>query len=111
MAAITVQNISLTASLTPSFAAASSGGDYFANNGKIFLYIKNANVGAPRTVTINSQVNCNYGHDHNIEVTVPASSEELVGFFSTDRFNDVSGRVQITYSSEADLTVAAISVG
>jgi len=110
MAAITVQNITLNTSLTPTFAAAAAAGDYFANTGKIFVYIKNANVGASRTITVNSQVNCNQGHDHNVTITVPASSEELCGPFPASRFNDADGRVQMTYSSEADLTLAAISL-
>ena len=110
MAAITVQNITLNTSLTPTFAAAAELGDYFANNGKIFLYIKNANVGVARVLSINSQVLCNQGVDHNISVTVPASSEELVGPFDVNRFNDSSGYVQVTYTDHEDLTVAAISL-
>ena len=109
MAELTVQNVSVGASLTPEFTAAASGGDSFANTGKILLYIKNEAV-ASRTVTIASQVECNQGETHNVVVTVPASSEEMVGFFSINRFNDSDGEAQITYDDEADVTVAAISV-
>ena len=110
MAAITVQNVTVTTSLTPSFAAASATGDYFQNNGKILLYFKNASVAEARTVTISAQAECNQGHEHDITVTVSTSSEEIVGFFRMNRFNDKDGRVQITYDNHADLTVAAISV-
>ena len=110
MAALTVQNITLAASLTPTFAAAAAAGDYVANTGKIFLYFKNANVGVARTVTIHSQVLCSQGVEHDVTVTVPASSEEIIGFFDVNRFNDINGRLQMTYSSEADLTIAAISI-
>ena len=110
MAALTVQNITLGTTLTPTFASAAELGDYFANTGKIFLYFKNANVGASRVITIASQVACSQGTTHNITVTVPASSEEMVGFFDVNRFNDLNGRVQITYTDHEDVTVAAISV-
>ena len=110
MAALTVQSITSLSSITPSFAAASSGGDTFENNGRTLLYIKNANVGASRTVTINSLVNCNQGHDHDVEVTVAASSEEMTSFFPMARFNNTTGSASVTYSTEADLTIAAIKV-
>jgi hypothetical protein len=109
MAAITVQNITLNTSLTPTFAAAAELGDYFANTGKIFLYLKNANVAA-RVITVNSQVNCNQGFDHNVTINLPATSEELCGPFDINRFNDTDNRVQITYDHHEDVTVAAISL-
>lgn len=110
MAAITVQNVTAETTLTPVFVAASEGGDYFANSGTIMLYVKNAHAVDARTVTIHSQVDCNQGHEHDLTVSVPESSERMVGFLSVGRFNDCAGRVQITYSSEANVTVAAISI-
>jgi len=107
----TAQNMSIAASLTPVFTAAAAAGDSFANTGKIFVYFKNANVGVSRIVTIHSQVLCNQGVEHDVTITVPASSEEMMGFFSMDRFNDASGLVQMTYDSEADLTLAVVSAG
>ena len=110
MAQLTVQEVSKNSSLTPSFSAASSEGDTFLNNGKVLVYAKNANVGASRTITINSLVDCNQGFDHDITVTIPQSSEEMVGFFETDRFNNSSGQVSMTYDDESDLTIAAIRI-
>ena len=110
MAAITVQNVTKDASLTPSFVAASELGDYFANTGKIIVYAKNVDAGDSKVITVASQVQCSLGSTHNITVTVPASSEEIVGFFSVDRFNDANGRVQMTYDDHTDLTLAAISI-
>jgi hypothetical protein len=107
---ITVQNITKATSLTPSFEAANADGNYFKNTGKIFVYAKNANVGASRTITIASQVECNQGSTHNVTITVPASSEEMCGSFDVNRFNDSDGYVQMTYDDEADLTLAVISV-
>jgi hypothetical protein len=109
MAALTVQTVAKTGT-TPTYAAAAAAGDTFANNGRTFLVVKNANVAATRTVTINSLVNCNQGFDHDVAVVVAISSEEWIGPFEPSRFNNSSGSVSATYSSEADLTVAAISI-
>lgn len=109
MAALTVQSIALTG-LTPAYTAAAELGDTFVNNGKTFLVVKNANVGVARTVTINSLVNCNFGTDHDITVSVPASSEEWIGPFSRTRFNDSDGAAGVTYDDETDVTVAAIEL-
>lgn len=110
MALLDVQTMSLATSLTPSFDAAASGGDTFLNNGRTFIYAKNANVGASRTITVNSLTNCDQGEDHNITITVPLSSEELSGPYPPNRFNSPTGVVTMTYDSEADLTIAIISI-
>lgn len=110
MAELTVQDVSKTTTLTPTFAAAASGGDTFENNGRVLVYAKNGNVGASRTITVNSLVNCSMGHDHDITITVPASSEEMCGFFETNRFNNSSNQVSMTYDDEADITLAAIRI-
>ncbi len=109
MALLTVQTVTKDG-ITATYAAAAAAGDTFANNGKTFIIVKNANVSTARTVTIDSLTSCNYGHDHNIAVSVPASSEKWIGPFETTRFNSAAGIVTATYSSEADLTVAAVSI-
>lgn len=111
MAALTVQNITLTTSLTPSYTAAAAGGDTFVNNGRTFFQMVNGSGGAI-VATFNSLTNCNQGHDHNIEVTIPAGSEEMVGPFPANRFNASDGTgVAVTYDGVTSLTVAAISLG
>ncbi len=112
MAVITVQSI-VAAGLTPTFAAASSGGDTAINNGQMFLYVRNGHASAARQVTIDSLVNCDQGTDHNIVVSVPGGpSEEMIGPFQENRFSDPDGTgIQITYDDEADLTIAAIQLG
>lgn len=110
MAELTVQAITQGTSLTPSFAAAGASGDTFANNGKVFIYAKNVDAGASRTITIDSLVNCNQGSDHNATITIPLSSEEMAGPYSRERFNDTTGKVSMTYDDESDLTIAIISL-
>jgi hypothetical protein len=109
MAALTVQKIALAASLTPTFASAAAAGDTFVNDGRTFVYAKNAS-GSAITITVDSLVNCSQGHDHNITITVPGNSEELCGPFPPSRFNSAANAVAMTYSAHTDLTVAAISL-
>ena len=109
MSSLTVQNISLDG-LKPSFAAAAEDGDTFVNNGRTFLHVKNDDTDAVRTVTINSLVDCNQGHDHNIVVEVPKDEERIIGPFSPSRFNSNTGEVSVTYDDESDVTVAVISL-
>lgn len=109
MAALTVQEISLTTSLTPSFVSADAGGDTFVNNGRTFLYIKNGG-GSPITATVDSLVLCSQGFDHNIDIVVPAGSEEMCGPFNESRFNTVSS-ASISYSDVTSVTIAAIALG
>jgi len=111
MAALTIQEFDKDSSLTPSFAAATAGGDTFLNDGRTFLYIKNGS-GGDLDVTVDSLVNCNQGSDHNIVTTVPAGSEEMVGPFTpASRFNGDNNYASITYSGVTSLTIAAIKMG
>lgn len=113
MATLTVQTI-VRAGLTPSLAAAAAGGDAFPNNGKTFLRVVNANVGAARTVTIASQLPAGGipqgAAKADIAIAVPASGERWIGPFDAGSFNDTNGRVVMTYSSEADVTVGVYSL-
>ena len=110
MAKLDVEVMDIDNELKPTFNAGSSGGDYFANNSKVLVYFKNANAGVVRTITIHSQVDCDEGSEHDVSVEVPISGEIMVGFLKAGRFNDVSGDVLMTYSSEADLTIAVIRI-
>ena len=110
MAALTVQDITLTTSLTPTYASAAGGGDTFVNNGRTFLHILNGS-GSPITATVDSLVACNQGTDHDVAITIPAGSEEMCGPFPAARFNSATGSVSVTYSDVTSLTIAAISLG
>lgn len=114
MAVLTVQSIVRAGLTDAGGAAASAGGDSFANNGKRFLRVINANGAATRTVTIASQLAAaaipQGAAASNLAVVVPISGEKWIGPFDPASFNDANGRVVFTYSSEADLTVAAYSL-
>lgn len=110
MSQLTVQEVDKNNPVTPTFNAAASGGDSFLNNGRVVVYFKNADGAATRTITFDSLVDCNQGFDHDIEVEVPISGEKMVGFFETNRFNDTSGLINMTYDDESDLTVAVVKI-
>lgn len=104
MAELTVQKV-LLGGLDPVYSAADVLGDTFANDGKLFLHVKNGDA-SPKTVTIDSVAQCSHGFDHDIAVTIPASDEKLIGPFPAYRFNDANGKVKVTYSAITSVTVA-----
>lgn len=110
MAALTVQNITLSTSLTPTFANADVAGDSFINNGRTFLYIRNAS-GSPITATVDSLVDCSQGFDHDIVITIPAGSEEMCGPFNVSRFKSTAGVVDVAYSDVTTVTIAVLALG
>lgn len=109
MATLTVQQIvATTTALGPTYASATSTGDDFPNDGQTFFHVKNTN-GSPVNVTINSIKACDQGSDHDIVVSVPATTgDKMIGPFPPSRYNDGNGRVQVTYASVTGVTVAAI---
>ena len=107
MATLTPQVIAL-AGITPTLVAAEAGGDEFVNSGRDFIHIKNGDAAA-MDVTVNSQAPCSQGEDHDVVVTVPATSgEKFIGPFPKDRFNDTAGKVQITYSAVTSVTIGIV---
>lgn len=109
MAVLTVQSMT-EQGLTPAFVAADVAGDSFANDGKTYLHVKNADA-ADITVTVDSQKQCDQGFDHDIVVTIPAGGEKLIGPFNISRFKDLAtGLVNVSYSVVTNVTVAAIKL-
>ena len=92
------------------------GGDSFPNDGYTCFLITNGS-GAPITVTfadnpatVGPEGAVAYNAD--VAIVVPATSSRLVGPFTDKaRFNDVNGRVVVTYSGITTLTVKAIRMG
>jgi hypothetical protein len=105
MAELTVQEVTLLG-ISPTFSAADSVGDTFKNYGKTIFHVKNGDT-ADKVVTIASNL-CNYGENHDIVVTVPAGGERQIGHFDTQRFNNNSFKVSVSYDAVTSVTVAAI---
>jgi hypothetical protein len=113
MATLTVQDADLDGLLWTGasvFVACAAGGDQFLNDGRTWIHLKNTNA-ATRTVTINSQRNCDQGFDHDQAVIVGATTgEAVIGPFPTARFSDTLGFVLLTYSAVTNLTIAVFSL-
>ncbi|MHB1950159.1 MAG: hypothetical protein ACYCQK_01640 [Acidiferrobacteraceae bacterium] len=108
MALLTTQTIT-RAGLTPSFAAASSGGDQWAPTSTTFLAFKNGS-GAAITVTITTTA-VFYGQPlSNVSITVDAGAELWAGPFDPGMVQAAgSDTASMTYSSATSLSVAAVS--
>jgi hypothetical protein len=104
--ALTVQSNSLEG-LEPTYAAANADGNYFTNDGKTLLHVKNDDSSS-HTVTVDSPTLCNQGETHDPAIAIPAGEERIIGPFPAGRFN-TSGNVHLTYDDVTSVTVAAIS--
>ncbi len=102
MATLVPQDVS-TAGVVPTYAAATSGGDQFANDGKTMVHVKNG--GTTTTVTVASQQACSQGATHNTAVAVTSGGERMIGPFDTSRYSDSGGNVLLTYSAVTSLTI------
>jgi len=90
--------------MSAALTAAESGGDSFPNDGRTFFRIKNA--GSQITMTIARQKASDQGVLENIVATIPATTGDLsFGAFPAGEFNDVNGRVIVTYSAVTTVTV------
>ena len=104
MAVLTVQQLT-RAGITPTYAAAAGGGDSFPNDGQTFVQFKNTNAAA-RNVTIATQVTVDGKAVADDVINVPLTTGDvMVGPFPPGIYNDVNGRVQLTYDAVTNLTV------
>lgn len=96
------------------WVAIAAGGNHFTNTGDEYLWINNTNAGSTVTVKIVTQIACSYGGlhtEHDVSITVAASSQMVVGKLPTARFNDASGYTYLTYTgTPANVKIAIIKV-
>lgn len=103
MALLTVQEIS-RAGVSGALTAAASGGDEFVNDGRTYLDVANGSGGSI-TVTAVTQSTVDGLAVADLAVAVGAGVRTKIGPFPPNIYNDVNGRVQITYSGVTSLTV------
>lgn len=110
MATLATQNIS-RAGIAPTYAAAAGGGDKFAPTKDTYLHVKNGSGGA-LTVTIVTPKTTSFGAAiSDIAVSVPATSERVIGPFPQQHFADTDdGLGDITYSGVTSLSVGVFSL-
>ena len=106
MATLSVQTLVKTGS-QPSLAACAAGGDEFPNDGSTAILITNANA-STRTLTIVTQATTDGLAVADRTVTIAGTDDTFIADLDRNVYNDSSGRVQLTYSTEADLTIAIL---
>lgn len=107
MATLTTQDITLDG-IVPSYASAAGGGDEFVWDKYTFLHVKNGG-GSSIDVTIASQASAGQGlAAADKVVAVGAGSEKFIGPFQEAAFEDINGKVQVSYSGVTTVTVAAL---
>jgi hypothetical protein len=112
MAVLAVQQVN-RAGVVPAPVAVAAAGDSFPNDGRTLVEVWNDHATNPRTVTIVTQVTVDGKAvaDDAVAIT-SANDRKLIGPFPPDIYNDVNGRVQLTYSdSGADMQVAVFRLG
>jgi hypothetical protein len=106
MAAIGVQVITRSG-VTPSLGAVVEEGDSFANDGNTFVEILNSSGANAYTVTFDANGSYKGVALQDVEVSIPANGNKLVGPFPIEAFGSTVG---VTYSGsapETDLTIGA----
>ena len=99
---------------TPSFSAAAAAGDTFDSFAGVFVEAKNANVGVTRTITISAVTDPIVTPEAgslvvpDIVIVVPISGEKR--FAVPPSHLSVAALASMTYSDEADLTLAVMHV-
>jgi hypothetical protein len=107
MATLTPQLIVRTG-LDPQYTAADVAGDQVANDGRIFLHIKNADASA-HTVTVASAATAQQGlAAADLVVSIPASGERMIGGFAPRAWNDAQGNINFTYDAVTSVTIATL---
>ena len=111
MALIAAEKI-LESGLTATYTAANAGGDTIANDGRVFLHLKNADASATTvTVTTKTATTEKPGFGTltkaNAVTTIAATSDEFLGPFPAIAFGLVGA---ITYTSVTSLTVAVLRI-
>ena len=104
MAVLSYQNAS-RAGIALTFNALAGGGDSFENDGSVFLLFKNAS-GAPITVTVGIAATVDGQTPAGRAYSVPAGGQLLIEPFPPGQYNDTNKRVNMTYSTATDLTLA-----
>lgn len=85
--------------------------DTFHNTGREFLHVKNGS-GSSVTVTVTAPNPCQWGITnavHAYVIVILTLTDEMIGPFPIDRFNNASSIVTVTYSAITTVTSALIS--
>lgn len=103
MAVLTVAEVA-RAGIDATLVAAAGGGDSFPNDGRTYLDVLNGS-GVAITVTVVTQMTVDGKAVADDAISVGAGARKKIGPWPPSIYNDVNGRVQVTYSGVTSLTV------
>jgi len=116
MAALTRVDVNENgAGLAAGQAACSGGGDSVVNDGATVLVVKNGDS-APHTVTVTpakattQQDGLGVLSKAAIAVAVAAGDVAVIGPFAPALFNDINGKIAITYSAVTSMEIMALRI-
>lgn len=109
-AVLSVQKV-VPSGLQPVYSAGDlANGHEFANDGNVFLHVKNTGGGAC-TVTVQTPATVGGMAIAEAIVSVPATTgDRMIGPFNTTIFNQVGGLVYVDLSTATGVTLAAIKL-
>lgn len=113
MAKLAAQKVDKSGS-QKTFAAATAGGDTFDSFNGIFVFAKNANVGAARTITIvavtDPLITPEAGSLAVPDIVITVPTEGDAQFAVPASHLSSAGLASMTYDDEADITLAVLHV-
>lgn len=108
-AAMTVQQIVRTGLNNTPASVNASDGNYFANDGRVFLHVINGS-GSSINVTVGTPGSVDGLAISDLVVAVPAGDERMIGPFPTNIYNQADNTVYVDWSSGTTITAAAYSL-
>lgn len=108
MATLNALSVGITGLVNPVYAAAAAGGDDVAPGDTRFVHVKN---GAAASVTVTVVVpGTEYGQQKpDVPVAIPAGGSAFIGPLTHD-LAGVNGRVALTYSASASVTLLPLDI-
>jgi hypothetical protein len=92
-------------------AADNTNGESCANNGNLFLHVKDTGGGAC-TVTVTTPGTVDGLAITDLTVVVPPTTgDRMIGPFPTGLYNDSSGNITVGYSTGTGVTAAYVQLG
>lgn len=91
-------------------SSANADGHYVPNDGKVFLMGKNADVSAHTVTVTPTAPQVGLSASTPTAVSVAAGAEFCLGPYPPQLFNDVQGRMKVTFDAVTSVTIAAVHV-
>lgn len=95
--------------VVPSYASANADGNSLANDGRMFLHVKNGS-GSSINVTVETPGTVDGNAVADKVVAVAAGSEKMIGPYPPDVYNQSDGTMYIDYSAVTSVTVGVLRI-